>query len=204
MAFKAPTTDDPRDPTAQTEPEWDVDNVRKPWLACSLRRHLGSSRRESWTCVESEGVQSVKVPQSAVDLGFKTLNAVHRAVLWLSGGRIGGSAGGMPVVQLHTIGRKSGRSYSTMLTSPICEPERVIVVASKGGDDRDPDWYLNVVAHPDVEVTLEGQRIPMRARTASTGEKDELWPQVVKTYKGYAGYEKRSLRNIPLVICEPR
>jgi deazaflavin-dependent oxidoreductase (nitroreductase family) len=110
----------------------------------------------------------------------------------------------MHVVELHTLGRRSGLARSTVLTAPVVEGDRVVLVASKGGDDRDPDWLGNVVAHPDIELTISGTRRPMRARVASAQEKAELWPRVVAAYKAYDGYRKRTEREIPLVICEPR
>lgn len=142
--------------------------------------------------------------QSLTDLSLKAMSRAHRAVVHLSGGRVGGSVMGMPVVELHTVGRTSGRPRSTMLTAPVIDGNRVVLVASKGGDDRDPDWYRNLVAHPEVELTLGGKRRPMRARPASAAQKAELWPQVIAAYQGYAGYRRRTERDIPLVICEPR
>jgi deazaflavin-dependent oxidoreductase (nitroreductase family) len=141
---------------------------------------------------------------TAADLGLKAMNATHRAVLRLSGGRILGSAFGMPTVELHTVGRASGRARSTLLTAPVVDGDRVVLVASKGGDDRDPDWYRNLRAHPDIELTMAGDRRPMVARTATAEEKAELWPRVVAAYSGYAGYQRRTERDIPLVICTPR
>ena len=79
-----------------------------------------------------------------------------------------------------------------------------MLVASKGGDDRHPDWYHNLVDQPDVEVTIDGETTPMRARTADPAEKAALWPTIVAAYKGYAGYQRRTERDIPVVICEPR
>jgi deazaflavin-dependent oxidoreductase (nitroreductase family) len=138
------------------------------------------------------------------DISLKTMSRVHQAIVHLSGGSVLGSAFGMPVVELHTVGRKSGRPRSTMLTAPVVDGERVVLVASKGGDDRDPDWYLNLMAHPDAELTMSGRRRPMRARRASPQEKADLWPRVVAAYRGYASYQHRTERDIPLVICEPR
>lgn len=146
----------------------------------------------------------MQLPQSVVDTGFRVLGHVHRAVLRGTGGRILGSAGGMPVVELHTVGRRSGLPRSTVLTAPLVEGDRIVLVASKGGDDRHPEWYRNLVAHPDVELTKGGLRRPMRARTASAQERAELWPKVVASYKGYDAYQRRTSREIPLVICEPR
>jgi deazaflavin-dependent oxidoreductase (nitroreductase family) len=91
-----------------------------------------------------------------------------------------------------------------MLTAPIIEDDRVVLVASKGGDDRDPDWYRNLVAHPEVELTVKGETKPMVARTAAAAERDELWPRITAAYKGYGGYQQRTKREIPVVICERR
>ena len=102
--------------------------------------------------------------QYLADISLKTMSHVHRAIVHLSGGQIMGSAFGMPVVELHTVGRKSGLPRSTMLTAPVIDGDRVVLVASKGGDDRDPDWYRNLVAHPEVELTMTRRRRPMRAR----------------------------------------
>ena len=144
------------------------------------------------------------LPQSLTDLGFKITGRLHRAVLQLSGGRVGGTIAGMPVVELRTPGRTSGQQRSTTLTAPIADESRVVLVASKGGADRDPDWYRNLVADPDVEVIIAGRRRLMRARTASPEEKAELWPRVVAANPGYDGYQRRTRREIPVIICEPR
>jgi deazaflavin-dependent oxidoreductase (nitroreductase family) len=142
--------------------------------------------------------------QSLADIGLRAMSQTHRTIVRLSGGRVLGSAFGMPVVELHTVGRTSGRPRSTMLAAPVIDGDRVVLVASKGGDDRDPDWYRNAMAHPEIELTMAGRRRPMLARRASTEEKAELWPRVVAAYKGYGGYQRRTERDIPLVICEPR
>jgi deazaflavin-dependent oxidoreductase (nitroreductase family) len=146
----------------------------------------------------------MNLQQYLADIGLKTMSQVHRTVVHLTGGRILGSALGMPVVELHTVGRKSGQPRSTMLTAPVVDGDRVVLVASKGGDDRDPDWYRNLMAHPDAELTMAGRRRPVRARLASPEEKAELWPRVVAAYQGYGSYQRRTERDIPVVICEPR
>ena len=146
----------------------------------------------------------MSLQQQLADIGLKTMSRVHRAILRTSNGRVLNSAFGMPVVELHTVGRKSGLPRSTMLTAPVVDGQRIVLVASKGGDDRDPEWYRNLMAHPDAELTMDGQRRPVRARQASAAEKAELWPRVVAAYRGYAGYQRRTQRDIPLVICDPR
>jgi deazaflavin-dependent oxidoreductase (nitroreductase family) len=138
-----------------------------------------------------------------VDAGFKMMNATHRAVLFVTGGRFPRTLLGMAPVELRTTGRKSGQRRLTMLTSPVHDDNRVVLVASKGGDDRHPQWYRNLTANPEVEVTIEGTTRTMRARTASPEEKAALWPDIVAAYKGYASYQRRADRDIPVVICEP-
>ena len=140
------------------------------------------------------------------DAGLKTMNLSHRAILLASGGRVLARPYGLPAIELYVTGRKSGLRRSTLLIAPIMDDQRVVVVASKGGDDRDPEWYRNLVANPDVEVKVisTGETRKMRARVAAAEEKAELWPAIVAAYKGYAGYQKRTQRDIPVVICEPR
>ncbi|RDH79543.1 nitroreductase family deazaflavin-dependent oxidoreductase [Mycolicibacterium moriokaense] len=136
------------------------------------------------------------------DNGVKLMNLAHRLVLKVSGNRILAKPFGMPLVELHTTGRKSGLPRSCYLTAPVHDSQRVVLIASKGGDDRHPDWYRNLQANPDAAVVIDGQRHNVHARTASAAEKAELWPQIVASYKGYADYQKRTDRDIPVVICE--
>ena len=143
--------------------------------------------------------------QTLTDVVTKGMNVVHQGVLKLTGGRLGNTVFGMKAVHLHTTGRRSGQRRTVMLTAPIYEPgTRIVLIASKGGDDRHPDWYHNVVAHPDIEITDGDATTTWTARTATAEEKAELWPDIVAAYKGYAGYQKRTERDIPVVICEPR
>ena len=145
---------------------------------------------------------------SAVRIAKDTLaragNVLHRNLINLSGGRIGGTGFGMPVLELTTTGRKSGKTRKTILTTPVHDENRVVLVASYGGDDRHPSWFLNVRDNPDVELKMQGGTArKMRAHVASPEEKAELWPEVVKKYKGYAQYQTRTKRDIPLVVLEP-
>jgi deazaflavin-dependent oxidoreductase (nitroreductase family) len=138
------------------------------------------------------------------DFGLKAMNAIHRGVLKISGGRLGWEAGKMPVLQLTTIGRKSGERRSVMLTSPWQEGTTIVIVASRGGDDKHPAWFLNLRDHPDVEVAFKGgPKQPMRARVATSDERARLWPLVTADHKNYAGYQTKTSREIPLVLLEP-
>ena len=110
---------------------------------------------------------------------------------------------GMPVIDLTTTGRKSGQPRTSILTVPVAEDGRLVLVASRGGDDRHPAWYLNLRDNPEVTVTDRAGARPMRARVASAEEKAELWPRITGSYKGYARYQERTDRDIPVVILEP-
>jgi len=138
------------------------------------------------------------------DLQFKAMNAIHRIMLKVSGGRAGWTAQDMPVLELTTTGRKTGQPRSVMLTSPLQQGPVLVVVASRGGDDLAPAWFLNLQDNPDVEVSLQGKtRRPMRARVASAAERERLWLLVTADHRNYAGYQTKTTREIPLVLLEP-
>jgi deazaflavin-dependent oxidoreductase (nitroreductase family) len=138
------------------------------------------------------------------DLQLKAMNAIHRGILALSFGKLGWDAAGMPALELTTVGRKSGEKRSVMLTSPLQLGDTIVVVASRGGDPTHPAWFLNLRDNPDVEVAYKGgKRKPMKARVATAEERAELWPKVTSAYKGYAGYQEKTTREIPLVLLDP-
>jgi deazaflavin-dependent oxidoreductase (nitroreductase family) len=138
------------------------------------------------------------------DLALKAMNLGHRIILKASFGKIGWSAGSMPVLELTTLGRKSGQPRAVMLTSPIQQGDDLVIVASRGGDDHHPAWFLNLRDHPDVQVALGGApKRPYRARVATDEERAELWPTIEATYRGYAGYQRKTDREIPLAILTP-
>lgn len=147
----------------------------------------------------------VSLTDTVKDVQMRAMNRVHRTVLTLSGGRIGSSIGEMPVYKVTTTGRASGRPRTILLTAPVQRDDALVFVASKGGDDRDPDWYRNLVANPEIRVEKVdgGGAISMTARTASAEEKAELWPSIVAAYRGYQGYQAGTDRDIPVVVAEP-
>ena len=140
---------------------------------------------------------------NAKDMMMRVVTGFHKAVFRASNGRLANRGYGMPVLQLTTTGRKSGKRRTTMLTSPVQDGDRMVLVASNGGDDRHTNWYLNLRDDPNVEITMDGRTRPMRARVASADKKAELWPRVVAAHRGYAQYQTRTNRDIPLVILEP-
>ncbi len=139
------------------------------------------------------------------DLQLKTMNAIHKTLLTLSFGRLGNKVGGMPVLKLTTTGRKSGEARTVMLTSPVQVGDAIVIVASKGGEDTHPAWYLNLLAKPEVQVEWKGDAAKtMIATTATAAEKAELWPKIVAAYNGYGGYQKKTERDIPLVFLNAK
>ena len=91
-----------------------------------------------------------------------------------------------------------------MLTSPVQDGDAYVVVASRGGDDRHPAWFLNLRDDPRVRVAVRGgPPVPMDASIATGDERERLWPRVTATYRGYAAYQKRTRREIPLVLLRP-
>jgi len=138
------------------------------------------------------------------DRALKVQNTVHRALLKLTGGRIGRSMAGMPTLELTTIGRKSGRPHSVLLTAPVVDGDTLVVVASRGGDPVHPAWFLNLRDNPTVEVSVQqGPRTTMTAHIATPEERAELWPRVVAAAEFYAGYQRKTTREIPLVLLKP-
>jgi deazaflavin-dependent oxidoreductase (nitroreductase family) len=137
------------------------------------------------------------------DRFIQTANLIHRSVFDASGGRLLGRLAGMPVVKLTTVGRKSGQSRTTMLTSPIRDGDNLVLVASYGGSPTHPHWFLNLRDNPNVQVATRGFKGSRHARIATTEEKARLWPQIADRYRNYAGYQEKTSRNIPLVILEP-
>jgi deazaflavin-dependent oxidoreductase (nitroreductase family) len=138
------------------------------------------------------------------DFSLKAMNSAHRFLLFLTRGRIGWQAMGMPVIELTTIGRKSGEKRSAMLTAPAMDGQSYVIVASRGGDDRHPAWFLNLRDNPQVEAVIKGgPRQPMIARIATTEQRARLWPEIAKRYPNYAGYQDKTEREIPLVLLDP-
>lgn len=89
------------------------------------------------------------------NFSMKAMNAAHRLMLFVTRGNLGWSANGMPVIELTTTGRLSGKQRSTMLTAPLVEGNNYVVVASRGGDDSHPAWFLNLRDNPEVTAVIE-------------------------------------------------
>ena len=108
---------------------------------------------------------------------------------------------GTTILLLTTTGRRSGKQVTTPLIFRGHEGD-YLVVASKGGSPERPDWYANLEANPDVEVQVKGDRFRAKARTASPVEKPELWRLMTEVWPDYDGYQRRTEREIPVVVLE--
>lgn len=119
-----------------------------------------------------------------------------------NGGKVGGQFEGAPLLLLHTTGAKTG----TERVSPVMyqqDGDRLVVFASKAGAPTNPDWYHNVRANPDVTVEVGTETIAARARVAEGEERERLWSRQKAEWPGFADYEKKTSRTIPVVILEP-
>jgi deazaflavin-dependent oxidoreductase (nitroreductase family) len=134
--------------------------------------------------------------------GQKAVTSFHVTMYRLTDGRLGHRIGPTEAILLTTTGRKSGQARVTPLTATP-DGDRLVLVASNGGAPRHPDWYLNLVAHPEVQVQRGSAKLAMQARTATDAERPDLWDKVVATYGGYEGYQRRTSRTIPLVVLDP-
>lgn len=134
---------------------------------------------------------------------WERFTSFHGAVYKLSRGRIGGTSYGAPIVLVDSVGRKSGKRRTHPL---ICseDGDNLVVIASKGGIDRHPAWYLNLRANPETNANWRGEKRAVRAREAEGTERERLWERMVALYRPYAAYQRRTERRIPVVVLEPR
>jgi len=110
---------------------------------------------------------------------------------------------GTSILLLTTKGRKTGQSRTTPLIYGTAG-DGYVIVASKGGSDEPPDWYVNLQAEPEVEVQVLDDRFTAHARTATPEEKRELWGQMVSEWPDYDAYQESTEREIPVVVLERR
>jgi deazaflavin-dependent oxidoreductase (nitroreductase family) len=120
-----------------------------------------------------------------------------------TGGKEGHDWRGTQTLLLTTVGRKSGQKRTAPL---IYQPygDNYLVVASRGGAPKPPDWYLNLEEHPRVEVQVRDETFAARARTATPEEKPDMWRTMTATWPDYDAYQRRTDREIPVVVLEPQ
>jgi deazaflavin-dependent oxidoreductase (nitroreductase family) len=118
-----------------------------------------------------------------------------------SGGNVGGNFAGAPLLLLHTTGARSGQErVNPMMYRKV--GDHLAVFASKAGAPTNPDWFHNLVANPAVTAEIGTQTLPFTARVATGAERDEIWSAQKADYPGFADYETKTTRQIPVVILE--
>ena len=119
-----------------------------------------------------------------------------------NGGKVGGRFEGMTLLLLHSTGAKSGQERVNPLACRR-DGDAWVVFASKAGAPTNPDWFHNVVAHPDVEVEVGTERFAARARVAEAEERERIWSLQKQELPGFAEYEAKTTRQIPVVVLDP-
>ncbi len=125
---------------------------------------------------------------------------IYRATRGHAGHRF---RGGPPMLLLDHVGARTGVKRTTPLVY-VRDGENIVIVASKGGHPHHPAWFHNLRANADTTIQIGSTRQAVRARVADPSERGRLWPKAIEVYPGYEGYQRRTEREIPLVILEPR
>jgi deazaflavin-dependent oxidoreductase (nitroreductase family) len=144
---------------------------------------------------------TIRARGAMTNLGFRILSDVHEGIYRLTGGKVGGRIGKLPILLLTTIGRKTGQPR----TQPLAYTrvgDGLAVIASKGGAAKDPLWYLNLRANPFAEVTVGRETHRVRARDAQGEERERLWRALADLYPSYYMYARKTSRRIPVVVLE--
>jgi deazaflavin-dependent oxidoreductase (nitroreductase family) len=153
-------------------------------------------------CAIGSIAHSGEVERNPMKYVMIVVSAIHVALYRLSGGRLGGGMAGTKVLLLTTRGRKSGR----VRTKPLGYFDQqggYLIVASSGGGPHHPGWYHNLRSDPSVTVQLQEKVVPATAKVLQGEARAQAWQQVITTAPVYAGYEKRTSREIPLVLLQP-
>ena len=116
-----------------------------------------------------------------------------------NGGKVGGPFAGKTLLLLHTIGAKSGQKHINPVAY-ISDGDRLVIIASKGGAPTNPDWYYNIVANPQIEVEVGTEQFKVKASIATEPDRTNLYNKMVEMMPGFADYQKRTTRIIPVII----
>jgi len=133
----------------------------------------------------------------------QVMSSTHVFFYKLSGGRIGGRMHKVPVLLLTTTGRKTGRKRTTPLLY-IRDGNRLVIVASNGGRAMDPSWWMNLKRNPIGMVQVKSLKETVYAQRAIGSEKERLWRLMTTAYPTYDDYQKKTDRDIPVVVLMPK
>ena len=135
-------------------------------------------------------------------LAMKLGTGAHAGVYRATGGKLFGRMGKSPILLLNTVGRKSGKKRTSPLLY-VMDGEDFVIIASKGGAPSHPAWYLNLKGNPEATVEIGDREVRVRAREADSEEKARLWQKMVEMYPTYDDYQKKTEREIPLLVLHP-
>ena len=116
-------------------------------------------------------------------------------------GKVGGQFAGAPLLLLNTIGAKSGQHRTNPLAYTT-DNGRYVIIASKGGAPTNPDWYYNILANPTVTLEIGQESFQARAEVVEGEERDRLYNQMAAHMPGFADYQQKTTRKIPVVVLE--
>jgi deazaflavin-dependent oxidoreductase (nitroreductase family) len=135
---------------------------------------------------------------------YQDFNQAIIAEFRANGGKVGGQFEGRPLLLLETIGAKSGKPRTSPLAY-VTDGDRLIVIASKGGSDSNPDWYYNLLANPVVQVEVGTDQFQAHAHVVTEEpERSRLYAKMVERLPGFADYEQKTQRSIPAIVLERR
>jgi deazaflavin-dependent oxidoreductase (nitroreductase family) len=151
----------------------------------------------------SEGKRTTEKDLSGpARLALKLGSVAHAGVYRATGGKVFGRMGKGPILLLNTVGRKSGKKHTSPLLY-VMDGEDFVVIASKGGAATHPAWYLNLRANPEATVEIGDREVQVEAEVADPEDKARLWQKMVEMYPAYDDYQKKTEREIPLLILRP-
>lgn len=129
----------------------------------------------------------------------KNLSTLHSLAYRATMGRVGKRLVNNDMLLLSTTGRRTGKAHTVPLLY-LRDDDDYVVIASWGGRDEHPEWYLNLIDEPETTVQVRRMRFPALATTADPRQRERLWPRVLEAYDGYRIYQERTKREIPVVI----
>jgi len=133
---------------------------------------------------------------------FRAILSVFVYLYRRTGGKVGGNVQGLPVLLLTTTGRKTGK-VRTLPLGYMEHDGQYVVIASNAGFDTHPAWYHNLISIPQVTLQVQDRQITAIAKRSDPVLRKQLWAELVKRSPGYGAYEKRTSREIPIVLLRP-
>lgn len=134
---------------------------------------------------------------------LKLIARIHTMLMQISGGRIGNKMGGNHILLLHHIGAKSGKKYATPLAY-VEDGDSYAIIASAGGQANHPGWYHNLKANPNTTIEIMGNAQSVKAQVAPKEKRDKLWAEITAEFSQFAEYQKKTSREIPIVLLHPQ